>query len=983
MKAESGELREIIKGHGEKLRSWYETLREIMPGYFFKSFGPERLDAILPLLFNLDGSGGIQRISCPDSVILVYLKDDENNLLTTSRMMSAHNISGAVIHESTSKLMVGGCPRTLVVEAYSIRREGAAGMSCEPLCTRKEFSAACAKHKIPARVSGEIHKRINWEAVSDLGVEKLAGRMPGIVKAQSCDYPVVEAEKCGDGELRISFIRSCSPPKGIYHRIISVLSQMGFHINRAYARQVTRSSGVEDFSHLPVTVTTLYVDGRGLDVDGARVRELLWQMTHVTWCDMLDNLHCELSGNNWLPSEVNLMRAAAAFAHSQLAFVDANAYSLKEIWRYMGLYEELLGELAAFFRMRTRNSGAARVGTALKRLERRIGAVNTGLRGKDEAVKTVFRALLNFFTCILKTNYYSGHKSCLAFRLDPAFMDHYAGVSDSYAKAFPQDRPYGVFFFFRHNCVSFHVRFAPVARGGWRSVMFRNAGHNDSYEFASDELFREVFVLAHTQHLKNKDIYEGGAKMISLLELPSGDSDFRPDLYQAQRSTCAALLQLINYDDTAKRLRDTEVTDLYGAKEIIELGPDENMHDVMIGWIGAYAEKEGYALGSGLISGKSDKGINHKHYGVTSFGVHQYLLKVLEELEIDPEHDDFSVKMSGGPSGDVAGNELKLLLSRKPDGDWSYPRLRIVAVNDGPAAAWDPDGLDREELLRLVSESLGLDKFDPEKLRGEGAAIIYMKAEMGSDGERNLLVHRSKGAIQHKRVSRDEAMTRFQENLLCRTDVFIPCGGRPATIDADNVKAYIPGGKASMRAVVEGANSFITPAARDILQDAGVWVIKDASANKCGVITSSYEIISGLMLNAEEFQEIKEELVVSIMENLRRSARLEADWLFAQYHAAPGNKLTALTERLSRRINSLNLAVKDFLDTHPQYVLDQTILEHLPAVFMQKYPDRVSRIPEEYRKAIVAVELATRIVYYQSGDLEGQIQAVQNRKPMA
>jgi hypothetical protein len=106
-------------------------------------------------------------------------------------------------------------------------------------------------------------------------------------------------------------------------------------------------------------------------------------------------------------------------------------------------------------------------------------------------------------------------------------------------------------------------------------------------------------------------------------------------------------------------------------------------------------------------------------------------------------------------------------------------------------------------------------------------------------------------------------------------------------------------------AIVEGANSFITPEARGKLQDAGILIVKDASANKCGVITSSYEIMSGIMLDKDEFKAEKEELVKEIMIKLKSHAVGEAEWLFANYKAAICH-MTGLTEVLSRRINEKN-----------------------------------------------------------------------------
>ena len=353
-----------------------------------------------------------------------------------------------------------------------------------------------------------------------------------------------------------------------------------------------------------------------------------------------------------------------------------------------------------------------------------VAQINTGNQSKNQVIKTIFNCALNFLDCILKSNFYVCDKTALSFRLSVGFCVFYRELSADYAAAFPEALPYAVFYFYRRGAFGYHVRFTDIARGGWRSVVPSRGGNrlemNDNYEYARDEAFRECYVLAHTQHLKNKDIYEGGAKLLTLLVPVRESGKLRPVLWHIQRSITRALLSLINYDQN-KVLRDPQIVDYLGEREILEIGPDENMFDPMIEWIGAYAQKQQYRLGSGLISGKPGAGINHKEYGVTSFGIHQYLLKTLQELGIDPRREQFSVKIAGGPGGDVAGNAMKLLLA-KENGDFIYPRLSIIAVTDGPAIAYDPEGLDRDELARLIHVS-ALDEFDPAKLRGEGAML--------------------------------------------------------------------------------------------------------------------------------------------------------------------------------------------------------------------------------------------------------------------
>ena len=81
-----------------------------------------------------------------------------------------------------------------------------------------------------------------------------------------------------------------------------------------------------------------------------------------------------------------------------------------------------------------------------------------------------------------------------------------------------------------------------------------------------------------------------------------------------------------------------------------------------------------------------------------------------------------------------------------------------------------------------------------------------------------------------------------------KSDAFVPAGGRPNTINISNYKAFLDDeGVPCSPLIVEGANLFVTPMARRALFDeGGVLIVKDSSANKCGVITSSYVVFSNV-----------------------------------------------------------------------------------------------------------------------------------------
>ncbi|KAL4094676.1 hypothetical protein PRIC1_010334 [Phytophthora ramorum] len=196
----------------------------------------------------------------------------------------------------------------------------------------------------------------------------------------------------------------------------------------------------------------------------------------------------------------------------------------------------------------------------------------------------------------------------------------------------------------------------------------------------------------------------------------------------------------------------------------------------------------------------------------------------------------------------------------------------------------------RPELLRLVDESLPLASFD-----GSTVASTGVKHDMST--QEGLRARNS----MHNRV---------------KSDLFIPAGGRPNTINENNWRDYIDAdGKPSSGLIVEGANLFITPEARQLLFDnAGVVIVKDSSANKCGVVCSSYEIVASMLLETDEFLAVKDELVVEVVDKLRALARVEAQLLFREYKKDPTSALPPASERISRAITRVHDAVLAHFD---------------------------------------------------------------------
>jgi glutamate dehydrogenase len=92
------------------------------------------------------------------------------------------------------------------------------------------------------------------------------------------------------------------------------------------------------------------------------------------------------------------------------------------------------------------------------------------------------------------------------------------------------------------------------------------------------------------------------------------------------------------------------------------------------------------------MSSKVGAGINHKEFGVTSEGVAVFLGVALKRvLNIDAAKDPFTVKITGGPDGTVAGNLIRILYRDYGD------NAKVVGIADGFGVAEDPNGLDSTE----------------------------------------------------------------------------------------------------------------------------------------------------------------------------------------------------------------------------------------------------------------------------------------------
>ena len=763
-------------------------------------------------------------------------------------------------------------------------------------------------------------------------------------------------------EFRVMFAAANPPQVDFLLQIMEVFNRLGIGVKRAYC--LTLSNG----SH-PYFLGTFYVHSRSealLDRNSElfiRLRKELYNTQILSSSSLAYRgfvVNRVMSGE-----EASLVNAFIAFCHTNLAHAQPDRFGFDDVQGAFHAHPDLALKLVWLFTTRfdpTLEVRGSLYEQALAEAQREVAGYNTGHRYLDEVRRTVLRCALLFIRHTLKTNFFVPEKQALAFRLDPAYLDE---LGAGFTEDLPPERPFRVTFFFGRHGAGYHIGFSDIARGGWRTVLAKGW---DDYLTAANTVFRENYVLAHTQHLKNKDIYEGGSKMVVVLD--AADIQDRElvtrRLYKLQFGFIQAFFDIFVTENG--RAMDPRVVDYYGEDEPIELGPDENMHDEMVEVIARESVRRGYILGIGVISSKR-VGINHREYGVTSTGVVTFAEIAMAEQGIDIRRDPYTVKFTGGPGGDVAGNAMRLLLERSP-------QVKIGLILDGTGALVDPEGADPRALGSLLLKR-DVDAFDPQALH-PGGYLLFRNVRR-TEGLRELYkkVVRTSSGLEERWVTVDEFYREYNGLLFSvPAELFIPAGGRPETVDGENwPRFFARDGAPSCRVVVEGANSFFTPEARDELQKKGMVILRDASANKCGVISSSYEIIANLLLPEKEFLAHKERYVADVLEILEKRAAEEARLIFRRHREAGGRlPFTDISASLSNEINAHYARLFDYFREHPdlcgQPLFKKAIEAHLPRLLREssRYRARVKTLPPKYKYAILAAEIASSLVYREDSE---------------
>ncbi|KAJ1991452.1 NAD-dependent glutamate dehydrogenase [Dimargaris cristalligena] len=542
----------------------------------------------------------------------------------------------------------------------------------------------------------------------------------------------------------------------------------------------------------------------------------------------------------------------------------------------------------------------------------------------------VFQSLLTFNKHVLKTNFYQPTKVALSFRLNPSFLPDIEYPTPMY----------GMVLVVGSEFRGFHLRFRDVSRGGIRVIRSRN---KEAYSINLRSLFDENYALAATQQRKNKDIPEGGSKGTILLDF--NHQDKARVVFEKYVDSVLDLL----LDGQTPGIKE-KIVDLHGKPEILFFGPDEGTADFM-DWASQHARSRGATFWKAFTTGKSQSlgGIPHDTYGMTTRSVHQYVLGIQRKLGLKEEQ--VTKIQTGGPDGDLGSNEIKI------------SKDKTIAVVDGSGVLYDPEGINRAELTRLAEARRMISDFDMSTLSPQGFRVLVDEYK----------VRLPNGVLVPDGFTfRNE----FHLNPLSSAQFFVPCGGRPESVDVNNVsKLFDADGNPRFKYVVEGANLFFTQEARLRLEKAGVVVFKDASANKGGVTSSSMEVLAALAFDDERFESMMtvkggvtpqfySEYVKAVHHIIERNAELEFECLWRE-HKRTGKPRSLLSDDLSVAVVKLNEELQNTTLWDDVALRHVVLSEALPKLLIDTLglEGILSRVPEAYTRAIFGAYLASRFVY--------------------
>ncbi len=987
------QLMSAIQNETQKFQEYYVWLEKAMPPSFFEEVDQESLMLITHSLMGFHLQEYFSNIHRKHAAIVLCLNSADADL----RILKNYALNGIKNYEtyvSNTPPPIPGIEAPLRIAMIHFTEAEEGREDPYPPEAKEELRALVMQRnpKVTEDEFNELIDGINSRFLRSLPIDRMILALDMFFRTKTrdnCQYEVRYNENWEDtatASMQIVLAWRNTPKHHFLYRLARTIHRHGLVIKRVNAAYVN------PYKQQNTLLLALSLHGeKGEAVwDACDISEFLRELVTVKYFasfDMIDEIlvrKCIISGNM-----ANVLRAMVNFIHQALVNVDPNIYTLEHIAESLCKHPQLTVQLCEAFKWKFDRElhDLKKYKQVREQFLEDVSLLDTGNEENDTRRKNVLLQGMNLVHYTLKTNAYRTNFTAFCFRLDPKFLDE---IPFDRCKKYPE-LPFAIYFMKGMHFFGFHIRFKDLARGGLRTIFPQQTEHLDAER---NSIFAECYNLAYTQHKKNKDIPEGGAKGVIFLkpyerltseslilekELRNANYEeteikkrilaFQNEqrseyLYQTQRSYIESLITIINCNPDGT-LRAKHIIDYWKHPEYIYLGPDENMHDSMIQWIANFSMRYHYKPGSSFISGKPELGVNHKEYGVTSRGVNIYMDHLLRHLDIDPDNQPFTIKMTGGPDGDVAGNQICNLQRHYHD------TAKLVALTDGSGTINDPEGLNLDILVELFKETKPIKHYPPKELH-EGGFLLDKHARRSQSRliQQTLCWRKVDGELIEDWVSGSE-MNRLLHYNVHQTyaDVFVPGGGRPRTLNEFNVKEFLDEkGNPTSKGIVEGANLYLNEAARKFLEKLGVLIIKDSSANKTGVICSSFEILCGLTLSDAEFIEQKKVLTNEILARLEICAHDEAE-LLLQSHKETGLPLTQISDKISERINLFTYQILKHLEhsvlsSDPNDPLMHSFLSYcLPTLRENFQADLLEEVPDHHKKAVIACHIGAQLVY--------------------
>ncbi len=671
-----------------------------------------------------------------------------------------------------------------------------------------------------------------------------------------------------------------------------------------------------------------------------------------------------------------------AFAN-RLHDSNKSTYQYKTILETVGEHPDLIRFLFDLFKQKFDPSAGPISDDTIEEKYKEFNKLITGRFIDFRLGYDIFNFMFKIVSCTLKTNFYRPGKRSFAFRFDHRVLDPLVYSSNVY----------GLFYINGHYSCGTHLRAGDIARGGLRLLRVSSSNHSSELENA---VLLNYALGPKAQRLKHKDICESGSKGV-VVPHPI----YAKDSGQALFDYTEGIMDLMLTHDA--------VRDYHGRPEMIFFGPDEGTAPLMDA-VAFRAKERGYRHWRTITTGKSF-GIPHDTYGLltngdifglldrgkegTELAVNGKTVTVTREMDRVYSEIGGNVAVSGMTTTSVMSafrtlishfgekeENLNLMMTGGPDGDLGANEIQcykgnICLIIDGGAVLFDPEGLDKKELMKIAfmrhtSPRANSLAFDTAKLSDQGFMVPLKGQNITLPDGRFV----ENGAMFHRTFLIAPANRKFIEKANIRA--FIPCGGFKDTINHRNVADFTKTFK-ELAFIVEGANVFFDDTSRRYLATrTGIRQIKDSTANKGGVFSSSLSEVLTAFLLADEYEnrlledvDTRWKMIRDIMSLVEKYSRAETDMLIRMNEADPDTPLFVLSEKTSEQIFSLQDILVDKIGT----ILEDTELvrgvmaHYIPPVLvallgMDTVMDTLNR--EElaaYRNAIITKKLSAMAFY--------------------